>query len=135
MKDLQLTGSKGSGDKPLVDIDSLTAGSTQDVENLLQAAELLPPANAIASDDRTESVEFMVDDENELVDLDALFDALNVAANEGVDAMSYIEGDETGVVLTVTNEALAKAGVNSSFEDLGSSSDDGLKDQVISDES
>ena len=130
-----MAGSKGSGDKPLVDIDSLTAGSTQDVENLLQVAEQLPPIDVIASADIIESVEFMVDDQNELVDLDALFDALNVAANEGVDAMSYIEGDEAGVVLTVTNEALAKAGVNSSFEDLGSSPEDVLIEQVISDES
>ncbi|MEH6474621.1 MAG: hypothetical protein V7727_02980 [Sneathiella sp.] len=130
-----MAGSKGSGDKPLIDIESLTEGSTRDVENLLRAAEQLPSVDAISTDEKIESVEFMVDDENELVDLDALFDALNVAANEGVDAMGYIEGDEAGVVLTVTNEALAKAGVSSSFDDLGATADEGLTDQVISDES
>lgn len=131
-----MTGSEDGGTKPLTDTDNLATGSTLEVESLLRAAEKgLTAEQSIASDDRMESVEFMVDDQNELVDLDALFDALNVAANEGVDAMSYIEGEDVGSVLTVTNEALAKAGVSSSFEDLGSSSDDLHKEQVTSDES
>jgi len=131
-----MAGSEGSGDKPLVDMDNLAASSTKEVESLLHAADILPPASdAVASGGTMESIEFMVEDQNELVDLDALFDALNVAANEGVDAMSFIEGEGAGSVLTVTNEALAKAGVSSSFEDLGTSSEDLNKDYMISDES
>ena len=128
-----MTVSKGRGDASQ---DVSATASADEVENLLRAAKdgsLDAMSTAAASE--IESVDFMIDDQNELVDLDALFDALNVAANEGVDAMSYIEDQHTGNVLTVTNEALAKSGVSASLDELGSGSDDLLKDQIISDQS
>lgn len=128
-----MTASNGRDDAPR---DVSATDSTREVENLLRAADdgsIDAQATAVASE--IESVDFMIEDQNELVDLDALFDALNVAAKEGVDAMSYIEDQNTGNVLIVTNEALAKAGVASSMDEISTGGDDFLKDHVISDES
>ena len=128
-----MAGSEEFEKKSALETEVTESATSSKLEKLLEAAEtetsVATPVTGI------ESVGFMVDDQDELVDLDALFDALNVAAMDGVDAMSYIEDDATGNVLVVTNEALAKAGIASSLDDLGSTSDDLMKDQIISDES
>ncbi len=117
-------------------LENLEKTSSREVEEILRAASdgADDAVQTVALSD-IGSVDFMIDDQNELVDLDALFDALNVAAKDGVDAMSYIEDQTAGTILTVTNEALTIAGVSSSIEDLGSGSSDLTKDIVISDES
>jgi len=91
--------------------------------------------NIIPSDEDAGSELNPVSDE--LVDLDALFDALNVVVAEGSDAVDFQSGGapDSGV-LTVTNEALAVAGVSSSVDELVSVADDvNYSDPVISDES
>ncbi len=117
-------------------LENLEKTSSREVEEILRAASdgADDAVQTVALSD-IGSVDFMIDDQNELVDLDALFDALNVAAKDGVDAMGYIEDQTAGTILTVTNEALTIAGVSSSIEDLGSSSSDLTKDIAISDES
>ncbi|MBL4740115.1 MAG: hypothetical protein JKY12_03930 [Sneathiella sp.] len=95
-------------------------------------------ADQSASED-TYDVGFMMqehDDQDELVDLDSLFDALNIAAEEGVDAIGYVSGSDDQVgVLTVTNEALAVAGVSASMDDVSAVTGNRVTDSVISDES
>jgi len=131
-----MAGSDDSGNNPLEETDILATGSTAEVERLLEVADIgdadQQAANAVSG---IESVDFMTDQQGELVDLDALFDALNVAANEGVDAMRYIEDGDVGSVLIVTNEAMASVGVSSSLDDLGAVSDDFVMDPVMPDES
>ena len=66
----------------------------------------------------------------ELVDLDALFDALNIAATEGEDAIRFNEPeDQQGGILTVSVDL-------SGTDDLGPVSDELMsKDMTVSDES
>lgn len=111
-----MTASKDPDNKPLIDTENLTRTSTDKVEGRLNDIE---------------SVDFMIDDQDELVDLDALFDALNIAAKEGADAMSYIDDQDRGGVLTVTNEAFAAL----DLDDLGTSADNLTPDKFLSDES
>ncbi len=68
--------------------------------------------------------------EDELVDLDALFDALNIAATEGTDAIRFSgTDDQQGGVLTVSVDVTGS-------EDLGPVSEELLsKDMTVSDES
>lgn len=86
--------------------------------------------------DGLESTEFMARNDEELVDLDALFDALNLVAQENADAfvMSDSPQHENGV-LTVSNEALAATRGSSGLDDVEASAAEGLSDHVISDES
>ncbi len=89
-----------------------------------------------AADPKTESsnvegANIMIDDQNELVDLDALFDALNVAASEGVEVATYSEDADHHGVLTVNAELLNSA----SLEELESHATEALADKIISDES
>lgn len=85
-----------------------------DVSSVEKTALLNEPVT-----DSPYDVGFMMHDQEELVDLDSLFDALNIAAEEGVDAIGYVggTGGNSGV-LTVTNEALAVAGVTGSMDDV-----------------
>ncbi|MCG8493503.1 MAG: hypothetical protein MI743_17915 [Sneathiellales bacterium] len=91
--------------------------------------------NIIATDEESASDLGALSDE--LVDLDALFDALNVAVAEGGDAVDFKAGETSGGgILTVKNEALAAAGVSSSVDELISVADDvSYADSIISDES
>ena len=127
-----MTTSNGPDNKPLVDAKNLTEASTDAVEGLLEVATA-EPLNAQGSNRLSdlESVDLMIDDQDELVDLDALFDALNVAANEGVDAISYIDDQAHGGVLTVTNEAFAAL----DLDDMGVAADELTSDKMLSDES
>jgi hypothetical protein len=105
------------------------------MENLLRAAENDTPETVDAVSVTTvEGVDFMIEDQSELVDLDALFDALNVAVKDGVDAMSYVGGENSGI-LTVTQDAFTQVAI--ALDDAGPSanSDDFIKDQIPSDES
>ncbi len=127
-----MTASDDPGKKTLIDTENLTGASTDQVEDLLQAAT----SGSLAEDrehrlNDLESVDFMIDDQEELVDLDALFDALNVAAKEGVDAIQYIDDQQHGGVLTVPNEAFATL----DLDDMGASTDDLTQDKFVSDES
>lgn len=130
-----MAGSKDFDHKSALEAEIAETETSSEFENLMKVADEDAVAKDLETKQEIESVGFMVDDQNELVDLDALFDALNVAAKDGVDAMSYIEDSDSGSVLVVTNEALAKAGIAASVEDLGHTSDDIMKDQIISDES
>ena len=127
-----MTTSNGPDNKPLVDAKNLTEASTDAVEGLLEVATA-EPLNAQDSNRLSdlESVDLMIDDQDELVDLDALFDALNVAANEVVDAISYIDDQAHGGVLTVTNEAFAAL----DLDDMGVAADELTSDKMLSDES
>ncbi len=83
-----------------------------------------------------ESIEFMTQEGEELVDLDALFDALNLVAKENSEAISYSDDpDQEGGILTVTNDALATVGVSSVLDDVNSVTSEGIQDHIVSDES
>jgi len=75
-------------------------------------------------------------DEEEIVDLDALFDALNIAATEEVDAMEFVATDtEGGGILTVSGQALSIDALPSAGDDLDLQTAELLKNTIISDES
>ncbi|MBL4906653.1 MAG: hypothetical protein JKX94_04305 [Sneathiella sp.] len=83
-----------------------------------------------------ESIEFMSQEGEELVDLDALFDALNLVAKENAEAISYADNpDQGGGILTVSDKALASVGVSSNLDELNAVTNENLTDHVISDES
>lgn len=79
---------------------------------------------------------FMVKDQEEAVDLDALFDALNIAAKEGVDAMDFIvdEGSHEGL-LTVHHRAFASEEIQAVVDNMNADDIEPLKDFIVSDES
>ncbi len=81
-------------------------------------------------------LEFMEKDQEELVDLDALFDALNIAAKEGVDAMDFVidENSHEGV-LTVHQRAFASEEIQSVVDSMNSDDIETFKDHILSDES
>ncbi|MEH6402164.1 MAG: hypothetical protein V7750_02250 [Sneathiella sp.] len=117
----------------MVDKSPIVSARTEKV--VLSDMENIGQANQAVSQEAYD-VGFMMDDQDELVDLDSLFDALNIAAEEGVDAIGYVSGSEgSSGVLTVTNEALAAAGVSASMDDVNAVADHGRADPVISDES
>ncbi len=72
--------------------------------------------------------------QEELVDLDLLFDALNIAAEQGSDSMDFqsAEGQSVGI-LTVTNEALTANPASTGLDPLPD--DAALKGPALSDES
>lgn len=88
------------------------------------------------SEGASENVEFASQEGEELVDLDALFDALNLVATVNADSLSFSDATgNQGGILTVSNEALASVGVASSLDDVNTVSADAMNDTVISDES
>ncbi len=77
---------------------------------------------------------FLELDENGTVDLDALFDALNIAAEEGNGAMEFGESGQEGAgTLTISGTDLTLGNVSS--EDLPDATDLYLKSNIVSDES
>ncbi|MFB9355867.1 hypothetical protein [Sneathiella chinensis] len=81
-------------------------------------------------------IDFMSDSQDDLVDLDALFDMLNIAVRDGVDALDYVaDAAGNGGVLIVRNDALAESGVSSSLDDLGGPISDLVDDPYKADES
>ncbi|WP_025899681.1 hypothetical protein [Sneathiella glossodoripedis] len=126
----------GSNEHEKSSVEDAVTSSSREVEEILRAAtEGSSDSKTSSAANTIESVDFMIDDQNELVDLDALFDALNVAAKDGVDAMSYIEDQSGTSILTVPSEALASAGVTPAMDDLGKSGEDLIVDPLVSDES
>lgn len=81
-------------------------------------------------------IEFMEKDQDELVDLDALFDALNIAAREGVDAMDFVI-DETSHegLLTVHQKAFASEEIQTVIDSMSSDDIEPFQDRILSDES
>lgn len=81
-------------------------------------------------------IDFMVRDQEEAVDLDALFDALNIAAKEGVDAMDFVvdENSQEGL-LTVHHKAFASEEIQAVVDNMNSDDIDTFKDFIVSDES
>lgn len=119
-----------ASDEGKVDLEQLAEAEDEDGSST-QVSEIV--SSGVTG---LEDVGFMAQENEELVDLDALFDALNLVAKENADSLSFTEdGDHDGGVLTVTNEALASVGVSSSLDDLSTVPNDGIQDGVISDES
>jgi len=116
------------GDKTPIDVARASQIVSSEMEDVGKTSQT-------ASEDAYD-VGFMMHDQDELVDLDSLFDALNIAAEEGVDAIGYVSGsDENSGVLTVTNEALTVAGVSASMDDVNVVAENRGSDPIISDES
>ncbi len=101
------------------------------VEKLMAVSSSDAAFNPVAGSSNLEGANIMIDDQNELVDLDALFDALNIAAGEGVEVATYAEDADHHGVLTVNAELLNSA----SLEDLESHANEAMADKIISDES
>ncbi|MCR9214520.1 MAG: hypothetical protein NXI13_12445 [Proteobacteria bacterium] len=75
-------------------------------------------------------------DDDEMVDLDALFDALNIAVKDGADDMEFVTtGKDGSGTLTVSGQALSVDGMPAPVEDLDIQSADLLKTVIVSDES
>ncbi|MEH6545889.1 MAG: hypothetical protein V7701_05645 [Sneathiella sp.] len=87
-------------------------------------------------DDKEQNLPIDLDlDLDEVVDLDALFDALNIAAEEGADTMEFTALENGGGVLTVSGQGIDINAMPSGLDDLNDQSDDLLKTSIISDES
>lgn len=84
----------------------------------------------------SDGIGFMVKDQEEAVDLDALFDALNIAAKEGVDAMDFVV-DENGHegLLTVHHRAFASEEIQAVVDNMNTDDVKPFDDFIISDES
>ena len=81
-------------------------------------------------------IEFMEKDHEEAVDLDALFDAMNIAAKEGVDAMDIIiDGDGQGGLLTVHHKAFASEEIQETVDNMNAGDIETFQNFIISDES
>lgn len=74
-------------------------------------------------------------DLDEVVDLDALFDALNIAAKDSANSMEFTAHENGGGVLTVSGQDLDINAMPSGLDDLNDQTDDLLKTNIISDES
>ncbi len=112
-----------------VDADQVAEKQLETLISASESGDQLLGAAGYSSD--LESVEVMLDDQSDLVDLDALFDALNVVARSGSDAITVVEDGNSNTTLTVNAELLSSVIV----DDLDDHSAAALKDQVISDES
>ncbi|MEP3247376.1 MAG: hypothetical protein ABJN40_09400 [Sneathiella sp.] len=72
--------------------------------------------------------------QEELVDLDLLFDALNIAAEQGSDGIDFQSAEgQSGGILTVTNEALTASTGSTGLDPR--TDDAALKGPALSDES
>ena len=95
----------------------------------------------LIDEDQTESgkteatdLAFLELDDNGTVDLDALFDALNIAAEENGSGMNFVEGSgEDSGTLTISGAELNLGNV--AAEDLPDATDLLLKSSIVSDES
>lgn len=74
-------------------------------------------------------------DLDEMVDLDALFDALNIAAKDGADNMTFTAFEDGGGILTVSGKDSEIDVMPSGLDNLNDQSDELLKTNIISDES
>ena len=74
-------------------------------------------------------------DLDELVDLDALFDALNIAAKDGTDNMTFTELEDGGGILTVSGQDTDVNVLPSGLDELSDQSNELLKTNIVSDES
>jgi hypothetical protein len=72
--------------------------------------------------------------EEDVVDLDALFDALNIAAVDSPDAMEFV-ATEKGGILTIPDQALSVDPISGTIDDFDVQSGDLLKSIIVSDES
>ena len=74
--------------------------------------------------------------QNGTVDLDALFDALNIVADNGGGGMEFIAaGDTGGGTLIISGAELTLGAAPAPLEDLAHSVTDLLKSSMVSDES
>ncbi len=75
-------------------------------------------------------------DDDDMVDLDALFDALNIAVKDGASEIEFVATGEDGSgTLTVSGQALNVDNMPSTVDDLNIQSADLLKTVIVSDES
>jgi hypothetical protein len=96
--------------------------------------ELTEADQILSGESESADLTFLELDDNGNVDLDALFDALNIAAEENGSTMDFVEGSgETTGTLTVSGAEL-KLG-NVAAEDLPDATDLLLKSNIVSDES
>jgi hypothetical protein len=88
----------------------------------------------IEDDDQALPIDLEFDLE-EVVDLDALFDALNIAAKDGTDSMNFAEAEDGTGILTVSGHDLNIDVLSSGLDDLGDQQSDLMKTSIVSDES
>ena len=96
--------------------------------------ELSEEDQAVPDKNEVADLAFLELDDNGTVDLDALFDVLNIAAEENGSAMNFVEGsgEESGT-LTISGTELNLGNV--AAEDLPDATDLLLKNSIVSDES
>jgi len=112
------------------------AAADQDVdrqlETLISASESGGQfLDGVSSSSDLESIEVMLDDQTDLVDLDALFDALNIVARTSSDAVTFVDDGHSNATLTVNAELLS----NVIIDDLDDPTAGLIKDHIVSDES
>lgn len=118
-------------DKTVGAVSDIDPSAEKQLETLISATESGDQMFGDASNPSDlESIEVMLDDQSDLVDLDALFDALNVVARSGGDAVTLVEDTQSSTILTVNADLISNAMVDE-LDDPTTV----LKDQIISDES
>lgn len=96
--------------------------------------QLIEDDQAVSENSEMADLAFLELDESGTVDLDALFDALNIAAEEAGSSMEFAEsGDGDTGTLTLSGAELNFGNVAS--EDLPDATDLLLKSNIVSDES
>ncbi len=117
---------------PISDDDKFIQNQGAEKDNTEQDSVAEIVSSSIITDGQG-SNEIMPQNDEELVDLDALFDALNLVAQENADALTFSDNpsNDSGV-LTVSNEALAVTG---GMDDIDTTVADGIGDRILSDES
>lgn len=96
--------------------------------------QLVEDDQAVSEYSETADLAFLELDESGTVDLDALFDALNIAAEETGGSMEFAESSDSGAgTLTLSGAELNLGNVAS--EDLPDATDLLLKSNIVSDES
>ncbi|MDF2366140.1 hypothetical protein [Sneathiella sp.] len=96
--------------------------------------QLIEDDQAVSDGSATTDLAFLELEESGTVDLDALFDALNIAAEESGGSMEFVESsDGDAGTLTISGTDLNLGNVAS--EDLPDATDLLLKSSIVSDES
>lgn len=99
-----------------------------------EKGQLAEDDQAVSENSESADLAFLELDESGTVDLDALFDALNIAAEENSGAMKFVEGsDGDSTTLTISGTDLILGNVTS--EDLPDATDLLFKSNIVSDES
>lgn len=96
--------------------------------------QLVEEDQAVSENSETADLAFLELDESGVVDLDALFDALNIAAEENSGSMDFVEGGDGDFgTLKISGTDLILG--NAASDDLPDATDLLLKSNIVSDES